>query len=62
MSKAARRYGALVVLGGAGFADEVVRRRFPDGFYATDFKRLEEVAISLASAAQSLPTKRQGSD
>lgn len=61
MCKAAGRCGARVVLGGAGFADEAVRRRFPDGLFAADFKRLEEVAVSLVKVAHSAPTKREGS-
>lgn len=46
--KAAARSGAGLVLGGAGFAEEDVRRRFPAELHAEDFRQLEEFAASLA--------------
>jgi excisionase family DNA binding protein len=51
--RAAARFGTLMVLGGAGFAGEDVRRRFPAELYAEDFKQLEEFAISLSEEGQS---------
>lgn len=47
--KAARRAGAAVVLGGAGFRDEGVRRRLPADLHAESFRQLEEFAGSLAA-------------
>lgn len=47
--KAARRLGAVVVLGGAGFADEGVRGRIPADLHAESFRRLEEFAGTLAA-------------
>lgn len=41
---AATSAGAAVVLGGAGFADARVRRRFPAELYADDFAQLEGFA------------------
>lgn len=46
--KAAARFGAGVALGGAGFAGEDVRRRFPAELYAEGFRQLEEFAVSLS--------------
>jgi excisionase family DNA binding protein len=46
--KAAARFGAGVALGGAGFAGEDVRRRFPAELYAEGFRQLEEFAASLS--------------
>jgi methanogenic corrinoid protein MtbC1 len=46
--KAAARYGASLVIGGAGFAEEDVRRRFPAELHAGDFRQLEEFAVSLS--------------
>lgn len=48
-SKAARRAGASVVLGGAGFRDEGIRRRLPADLYAESFGQLEEFAGRLAA-------------
>jgi excisionase family DNA binding protein len=45
--KAARRAGAAVVLGGAGFRDVGVRRRLPADLYAESFRQLEEFAGTL---------------
>lgn len=50
--KAARRAGAAVVLGGAGFGAEGVRRRLPADLYAESFRQLEEFAATLAAANQ----------
>jgi MerR family transcriptional regulator, light-induced transcriptional regulator len=47
--KAARRVGAAVVLGGAGFREEVVRMRFPADLHAEGFRQLEEFAGRLAA-------------
>jgi len=46
---AAGRAEAAVVLGGAGFADAGVRRRFPAEVYAESFRELEEFARSLSA-------------
>jgi methanogenic corrinoid protein MtbC1 len=46
--KAARRAGAAVVLGGAGFREEGVRRRMPADLHADSFRQLEEFAGTLA--------------
>jgi excisionase family DNA binding protein len=43
-SAAVRRVGASVVLGGAGFMAEGVRRRFPADLHAETFTQLEEYA------------------
>jgi excisionase family DNA binding protein len=51
--KAAARVGARMVLGGAGFAGEDVRRRFPAELHAEDFRQLEEFALSLSEEGQS---------
>jgi excisionase family DNA binding protein len=45
--KAARRRRAQVVLGGAGFADEEVRRRLPADLHAESFRQLEEFMETL---------------
>ena len=50
--KAARRAGAAVVLGGAGFGAEGVRRRLPADLHAESFRQLEEFAATLAAANQ----------
>jgi len=47
--KAARRAGAAVVLGGAGFREEGIRRRLPADLHAESFRQLEEFAGSLAA-------------
>lgn len=47
--KTARRRGAAVVLGGAGFAGAEVRRRFPADLHAESFRQLEEFAATLDS-------------
>jgi excisionase family DNA binding protein len=48
-SKAARRAGATVVLGGAGFREEGVRRRLPADLHAESFHELEEFVGTLAA-------------
>jgi MerR family transcriptional regulator, light-induced transcriptional regulator len=50
-SAAARRAGASVVLGGAGFASEGVRRRFPADLYAATFTELEVYAAAHGTGA-----------
>jgi excisionase family DNA binding protein len=47
--KAARRAGATVVLGGAGFREEGVRKRLPADLHAESFRELEEFVRSLAA-------------
>ncbi|HEX8720836.1 MAG TPA: cobalamin-dependent protein [Pyrinomonadaceae bacterium] len=47
--RAAGRAGAAVVLGGAGFAGEGVRRRLPADLHAESFRRLEGFAGALAA-------------
>jgi MerR family transcriptional regulator, light-induced transcriptional regulator len=47
--KVARRAGAAVVLGGAGFAGEAVRRRLPADLYAGSFRQLEDFVRTLAA-------------
>lgn len=46
--RAAARFGAGLALGGAGFAGEDVRRRFPAELHAEDFRQLEEFAVSVS--------------
>lgn len=46
--KAARRAAAAVVLGGAGFRAEGVRKRLPADLHAESFRQLEEFAGTLA--------------
>jgi MerR family transcriptional regulator, light-induced transcriptional regulator len=46
-NKAARRRRAQVVLGGAGFADEGVRKRLPADLHAESFRQLEEFVQTL---------------
>ena len=48
--EAAARVGASVVLGGAGFAGEVLRQRFPAKLHADDFGQLEAFAPIVAGA------------
>ncbi len=48
-SQAARRAGAAVVLGGAGFREEGVRKRLPADLHAESFRQLEEFAGTLAA-------------
>lgn len=50
--KAAARVGAGLALGGAGFAEEGVRRRFPAELYAEDFRQLERFAVSLTEEGE----------
>ena len=45
--KTARRAGASVVLGGAGFREEGVRRRLPADLHAESFRQLEEFVGTL---------------
>lgn len=47
--KATRRAGAAVVLGGAGFGEEGVRRRLPADLHAESFSQLEEFVGALAA-------------
>lgn len=49
----AERVGAAIVLGGAGFADEHVRRRLPAELHADSFQQLLDFANSLAETKQS---------
>lgn len=49
---AAEREGAAVVLGGAGFAGDALRRRFPAELHADDFAQLESLAATLARDAR----------
>jgi excisionase family DNA binding protein len=53
LSETARRFGAHVVLGGAGFAGEDVRRRFPADLHAENFGQLEKFAVALAARGDS---------
>jgi excisionase family DNA binding protein len=50
-SRTARRHGASVVLGGAGFAHAGMRRRFPADLHAGSFRQLEEFAADLDTSA-----------
>ncbi len=50
-SDAARRVGASVVLGGAGFQAEGMRRRFPADLHAETFFQLESHASALGAVA-----------
>ncbi|HWW75871.1 MAG TPA: cobalamin-dependent protein, partial [Pyrinomonadaceae bacterium] len=52
--KVARRVGATVVLGGAGFAGDAVRRRLPADLYADGFRQLEEFTRTLAANETSI--------
>lgn len=45
--KAARRAGSAVVLGGAGFGAEDVRRRLPADLHAESFRQLEQFVATL---------------
>ena len=47
--KVARRVGATVVLGGAGFAGDAVRKRLPADLHADSFRQLEEFVRTLAA-------------
>jgi MerR family transcriptional regulator, light-induced transcriptional regulator len=49
-NKAARRTGAAIVLGGAGFREESVRKRLPADLHAESFRQLEEFVGTLAAA------------
>ena len=49
VSTAAGRAGAAVVLGGAGFREEGVRRRLPADLHAESFGQLEAFAGRLAA-------------
>ena len=48
--KTARRVGAAIVLGGAGFADAGVRHRLPADLHAESFRQLEEFIGTLAAS------------
>jgi excisionase family DNA binding protein len=50
--KVARRAGATVVLGGAGFAGDAVRRRLPADLHADSFRQLEDF-VRAATANES---------
>lgn len=50
--EAAARAGASVVLGGAGFDGETLRRRFPAELHAENFGQLEAFAAALAGRAK----------
>lgn len=52
LSAMARRYGASIILGGAGFAGADVRRRFPADLHAEDFRQFEKFAASLAARGE----------
>ena len=47
LRRAAAASGTAIVLGGAGFADEQTRRRFPADLYAANFRQLEDYARAL---------------
>ncbi|MBC7931801.1 MAG: helix-turn-helix domain-containing protein [Rubrivivax sp.] len=49
LREAVAKVGASVVLGGAGFAGEVMRQRFPAELHADSFAQLEAFAPTLAS-------------
>jgi MerR family transcriptional regulator, light-induced transcriptional regulator len=51
LRRAAARAGAALVLGGAGFAGEDTRRRFPADLHADSFTHLAEFADALAADA-----------
>lgn len=48
----AARVGAVIVLGGAGFADANLRRRFPAELHADSFRQLLDFANTLAADTQ----------
>jgi methanogenic corrinoid protein MtbC1 len=56
--KVARRVGVAVVLGGAGFAEEGVRKRLPAELHAGSFRQLEDF-VRTPAANESL---NQGED
>lgn len=47
--KVARRVGSVVVLGGAGFAGDAVRKRLPADLHADSFRQLEEFVRTLTA-------------
>jgi methanogenic corrinoid protein MtbC1 len=49
LRKAAKLAGVSIVLGGAGFADAQVRRRFPAELHADSFQELETFAARLTA-------------
>lgn len=52
LSATVRRRGASVVLGGAGFAGEDVRRRFPADLHADNFRQLEKFAVEVVNGEE----------
>ncbi len=52
LRKAAKAAGASIVLGGAGFADAQVRRRFPAELHADNFQQLEAFAAKLTAGEE----------
>ncbi len=48
----------VIVLGGAGFSDAVIRKRFPATLHADSFQQLSEVAASLSNNQKDAATAR----
>ncbi len=57
LRRTVEREGVAVVLGGAGFADEGVRRRFPAELHAETFQQLEEFVVASAASAVEPPPR-----
>jgi len=55
--QAAELKDVSIVLGGAGFADEKVRRRFPAALHAQTFQQLDEFIVASAASAIEPPTR-----
>ncbi len=51
LRRTAERAGVSVVLGGAGFVDQEVRRRFPAELHAETFQQLEEFVVASGASA-----------